>query len=187
MSYLNHDQIVQACEAGAIDLWSADCVNAASLDLRLGETIFLERNDPNTWGKPTRLDYRARDKMLMREYALGNQGILILPGEFFLAHTVELCNFPDNLAALFRIKSSMGRMGLEHMDAGWVDPGFHGALTLEFKNMTQHHAILLRPGDKIGQLIFFRGDQVAEDQSYRAKGNYNGQSGIMQAGYKGDK
>jgi len=179
MSYLNHDQIVQACKAGAIENWSSECVNAASLDLRLGETIFME--EP---GRTITLSYRNRDPMRMREYTLGKEGIIIMPGEFFLAHTVEQCNFPDDLAALFRIKSSMGRIGLEHMDAGWVDPGFHGALTLEFKNMTQHHAILLRPGDKIGQLIFFRGDKVNEDQSYRMKGNYNGQSGIMQAGYK---
>ena len=182
MSYLNHDQIVQACEAGAMENWSADCVNAASLDLRLGETIYTE----DDYIKPC-LDYHARDKMRMREYAIGKEGIIIQPGQFFLAHTVEQCNFPDNLAALFRIKSSMGRIGLEHMDAGWVDPGFHGALTLEFKNMTQNHAILLRPGDKIGQLIFFLGETVSSEQSYRTKGNYNGQDGIMQVGYKEDK
>jgi len=180
MSYLNHDQIVQACEAGAMENWSADCVNAASLDLRLGETIFMENTEPCL----DYLDYRARDKMEMCKCTFNSKGIIIQPGQFFLAHTVEYCNFPDNLAALFRIKSSMGRIGLEHMDAGWVDPGFHGALTLEFKNMTQNHAILLRPGDKIGQLIFFRGDSVSEAQSYRTKGNYNGQSGVMQAGYK---
>jgi len=182
MSYLNHDQIVQVCEAGAMENWSQDCVNAASLDLRLGETILLE-----DYRHTLCLDYSKRDKMQMCECAIDSEGIIIRPGQFFLAHTVEQCNLPDDLAALFRIKSSMGRIGLEHMDAGWVDPGFHGALTLEFKNMTQHHAILLRPGDKIGQLIFFRGDSVSEAQSYRTKGNYNGQAGIMQVGYKGGK
>jgi len=182
MSYLNHDQIVNLCEDGAMDYWSADCVNAASLDLRLGETIFMEK--VNT-GTRKVIDYRAREKMEMMEVTIGKNGIFIEPGQFFLAHTVEQCNFPDDLAALFRIKSSMGRIGLEHMDAGWVDPGFHGALTLEFKNMTKYHAIHLRPGDKIGQLIFFRGGQVRADQSYRVKGNYNGQEGIMQVGYKG--
>ena len=88
------------------------------------------------------------------------------------------------MAALYRIKSSMGRVGLEHCDAGWVDPGFNGALTLEFFNVTQHHTILLRPGDKIGQLIFLRGNEVSAEQSYRTKGNYNGNKGVAQVGFK---
>lgn len=182
MSYLNHDQIVALCEAGAIENWSEGCMNAASLDLRLGNIIMVE-----DLSQATCLDYRLRQKMKMKELSLTESGVVIKPGQFFLAHTLERCNFPDDLAALFRIKSSMGRIGLEHMDAGWVDPGFDGVLTLEFKNMTQNHAILLRPGDRIGQLIFFRGDVVSVEQSYRTKGNYNGQSGIMQAGYKEDK
>jgi deoxycytidine triphosphate deaminase len=70
------------------------------------------------------------------------------------------------------------------MDAGWIDPGFHGSLTLEFKNMTNYHCIRLRPGDRIGQLIFFKGQAVSAEQSYRTTGNYNGHEGIAQVRYK---
>ena len=183
--YLNHDQIEELVDAG----WMLDvdrgCVNAASLDVRLGKTILVENGRDFTQdGKVYPVDYRRRDKLRMSEFELDDGGVYIHPGMFFLAHTIEKCNFPDNLAALFRIKSSMGRIGLEHMDAGWVDPGFHGSLTLEFKNMTQHHSILLRPGDKIGQLVFLRGDPVSADKSYRTKGNYNGNDGVAQVGYK---
>lgn len=157
-----------------------DCVNAASLDIRLGRQIYMELKPP----PGTVIDYSRRDKLTMQQILLGNEGITIYPGQFFLAHTIEICNFPDDLAALFRIKSSMGRIGLEHMDAGWVDPGFHGSLTLEFKNMTQYHPIRLRPGDKIGQLVFMRGDAVEAEQSYANKGNYNGHEGVAQIGFR---
>lgn len=181
MSYLNHNQIVDLVRNGEMQGVSGGCINAASLDVRLGDTILIERSNENQ----RVIDYRRRDKLSMQEIKLTEGGFIIRPGEVFLAHTVEKCNFADDTAALFRIKSSMGRMFLEHMDAGWVDPGFHGALTLEFKNMSNFHSILLRPYDPIGQLVFFKGDAVSAEQSYRRRGNYNGNDGVRQAGYKG--
>ena len=178
--YLNYDEILSVIEDGAMANTSTECVNAASLDIRLGESIMVE-----TWSDYMRpLDYSKRDKLCMNTVKLSPAGYKIRPGEFFLAHTIEVCNFPDDLAALFRIKSSMGRIGLEHMDAGWIDPGFNGALTLEFKNMTTYHDIIIRPGDRIGQLIFLRGKPVSEEQSYRTKGNYNGSTSVKQVGYE---
>ena len=179
--YLNHDQILEICEAGQMVDWDEKCVNAASLDVRLGHTVLMERGSDHN--RP--LDYRKRERMAMVEVEVPDDGLIVHPGMFFLAHTIEQCNFADDIAALFRIKSSMGRIGLEHMDAGWVDPGFHGSLTLEFCNMTQHHSIRLRVGDPIGQLVFLRGEKVSEDKSYRTRGNYNNHSGVAQIGYKG--
>jgi dCTP deaminase len=179
--YMNHDEIIELCQGGAMENWDEACVNAASLDLRIGNTILIERGSEHAMRA---VDYRKREKLDMIEVSLENTGFLIHPGMFFLAHTVERCNFPDNIAALFRIKSSMGRVGLEHCDAGWVDPGFNGSLTLEFFNVTQRHTLLLRPGDRIGQLVFFKGNTVSEDKSYRTKGNYNNQAGVAQIQYK---
>lgn len=178
--YLNYSQIEALIEQGAMKQVERDCINAASLDVRLGREVMVEVPPP----PGTVIDYRARDKLTMQEIRLQDNGIVIHPGEFFLAHTIEICQFPDDLAALFRIKSSMGRIGLEHMDAGWVDPGFHGSLTLEFKNMTRFHPIRIRPGDKIGQLVFLRGEAVEAEQSYRSVGNYNGSTGVKQVGYR---
>lgn len=177
MSYLNHDEILELCKAGYIEKWDESCINAASLDLRLGDTITIEGTGDKL------LDYRSREKPNMMETKLTEGGIAIAPGQFFLAHTMERCNFPDDMAALFRIKSSMGRIGLEHMDAGWVDPGFNGALTLEFKLMLDNHWVKLRPGDRIGQLIFLKGTPVSASQSYRTKGNYNGADGVKYVGF----
>ena len=178
--YLNHDEILELCESGGMENWDKDCINAASLDVRLGPEIMCEQ------GSSTHrmLDYSRRDKPDMQSVMMSSGGLAVYPGQFFLAHTMERCNLPDDVAALFRIKSSMGRIGLEHMDAGWVDPGFNGSLTLEFKLMLERHWVNIKPGDRIGQLIFFRGNKVSEDKSYRTKGNYNGKSGVGQVGYK---
>ena len=183
--YLNHHEIEALIAADCMLNCDPSCINAASLDLRVGNTILVENaRDLTNGGKVYPVDYRKREKLQMTEFELDEGGVYIHPGVFFLAHTIEVCNFPDDLAALFRIKSSMGRIGLEHLDAGWVDPGFHGALTLEFKNMTENHSILLRPGDKIGQLVFMRGNPVPAELSYRTKGNYCGHTGVAQVGYK---
>jgi len=177
--YLNKQEIQAFCDLGYMKDYDESCINTASLDVRLGDTIMIEK----TIGTHM-VDYKLRDKLQMHEIEIPKEGVFINPGAFFLAHTIEKCDFPDDVAALFRIKSSMGRIGLEHLDAGWVDPGFNGSLTLEFKNMTQNHVIRLQKGDRIGQLVFLRGKAVSENDSYRTVGNYNGFNGISQAGYK---
>jgi dCTP deaminase len=178
MSYLNHDEILELCRSGAMEDWDEACINAASMDVRLGAEVALE-----TTPDYSILDYRNRQRPTMATHTLTDKGAVFIPGTFFLAHTIEKCNFPDDVAALFRIKSSMGRCGLEHMDAGWVDPGFNGSLTLEFKVMLNKHSIRLHPGDRIGQLIFLRGNPVSAEKSYRTVGNYNGATGIKPIGF----
>ena len=41
---------------------------------------------------------------------------------------------PDNLTAFVEGRSSLGRLGLFIQNAGWVDPGFQGEITLELFN-----------------------------------------------------
>lgn len=176
--YMNHYQIEELVKDGKMQNVDHSLINAASLDVRMGNIIFIE-----SWSDKKIIDYKSRQKMNFQELEITEDGFLLSPGCFILANTIERCNFSDDMAALFRIKSSMGRIGLEHMDAGWVDPGFNGTLTLEFKNLNNYHPILLRPGDRIGQLIFFKGQSVGESESYRSKGNYNGQDKPAQIGY----
>ena len=70
-------------------------------------------------------------------------------------------------------RSSLGRLGLFIQNAGWVDPGFHGEITLELFNANRC-AIKLQAGRRIGQLVFARMDQAARNP-YRGK--YQGQRG----------
>lgn len=68
----------------------------------------------------------------------------------------------DDLAARLEGKSSLGRLGLvTHSTAGFIDPGFHGHITLELSNSATL-PLLLWPGMKIGQLAVFKMSGPAE-------------------------
>ncbi len=70
-------------------------------------------------------------------------------------------------------RSSLGRMGLFIQNAGWVDPGFKGEITLELYNANRC-AIELKAGRRVGQLVFAKTDNAALNPY---KGKYQGQKG----------
>ena len=98
---------------------------------------------------------------------------LLLPGQFVLASTMEYFSLPDNITAFVEGRSSLGRMGLFIQNAGWVDPGFEGEITLELFNANRC-AIQLQAGRRVGQLVFAKMDTAA-DRPY--SGKYQGQKG----------
>ena len=76
------------------------------------------------------------------------------PRDFCLFQTAETITLPMDIAGKFEGKSSLGRIGLmTHVTAGFIDPGFHGILTLEVYNCGPL-TLVLRPGIKIGQVSF---------------------------------
>jgi dCTP deaminase len=90
-----------------------------------------------------------------------------------LGETQEIFNLPNHIAAQFVLKSSRAREGLEHLLAGFCDPGWHGSrLTLELSNARRHHSIPIWPGMKIGQMVFhvIAGEP---ERTYRETGRYN--------------
>ena len=89
------------------------------------------------------------------------------------AKKLEFVALPDDLTAFVEGRSSLGRMGLFIQNAGWVDPGFQGEITLELYNANRF-AIELKAGRRIGQLVFAKMDRAARNP-YRGK--YQGQTG----------
>jgi dCTP deaminase len=76
------------------------------------------------------------------------------------------------------LKSSRAREGLEHLMAGYCDPGWHGSvLTLELHNSRQLWPQLLWPGMKIGQMVFHRMSDLPL-RSYAQTGRYNGHATV---------
>jgi dCTP deaminase len=74
--------------------------------------------------------------------------------------------------------SSRAREGYENALAGWADPGWNNSrLTLELKNLRQHHPLPIYPGLRIGQMVFFKMQQPAID--YSRTGRYNGHAHVM--------
>ena len=176
MSLLSYNEILSLLDEGVIENSKPEHVNSASLDLTLGKFILIESLAANgTHYHANLVSLASRTPLHTVKYDLEALGTFILkPGQFILAQSKEIFNLPNWLSAEYKLKSSMARIGLEHLNAGWCDAGWNGSvLTLEFRNMTTYHDIELKFGDKIGQMIFFEHKEVPEDRSYSARGSYN--------------
>lgn len=177
---LAHDEIEELLEMEVVEYAEVDNINSASLDIRLGFQLLVERPlpywTPDSNSHLHTVSLRDRDPLNMRTYDLKKEGPFYLyPGEFILAHSHEVFNLPANISAQYALKSSMARIGLEHLNAGWCDAGWNGSsLTLELKNITRYHVIKLEHLDRIGQLIFFKHKMVKAEHSYATRGRYNG-------------
>lgn len=139
-------------------------IQPASVDVRLGDTFSIVED--SSTGIIT-MNSEIRYKTIQTDT------YLLLPGQFVLATTMEYFVLPDDLTAFVEGRSSLGRMGLFIQNAGWVDPGFRGEITLELYNANRC-AIELKAGRRVGQLVFAKMDQAAENP-YRGK--YQGQTG----------
>jgi dCTP deaminase len=139
-------------------------VQPASVDVRLGDTFCIVEDSPSgviTFG--SEIKYKT----------IKTNTYVLLPGQFVLATTMEYFELPDDLTAFVEGRSSLGRMGLFIQNAGWVDPGFKGEITLELFNANRC-AIELTSGRRVGQLVFAKMDNTALNPY---KGKYQGQRG----------
>lgn len=138
--------------------WDEKMLQPASVDLKLGPSIRVFNNH-----HLSSIDIADPPKTITQEIKLGSNDAFVLhPGEFVLGSTIEWVEIPDNIVAHIEGKSSLGRLGLiVHATAGFVDPGFHGELTLEITNLARI-PIVLRPRRPIAQLSFMTLDKPAE-------------------------
>jgi dCTP deaminase len=161
MSVVLPDWRIKAlCEGGMIEPFDPTLLNPASLDVTLGTNLFVETEGHGLLPKDISEHTRSNPYLLM-------------PNEFVLAETIEVFNIPDFISAQFVLKSSLARAGLEHLLAGFIDPGFHDSvLTLEFKNAKQFSPFPLWPGMRCGQIVFTEMTEPPQ-ASYRVTGRYN--------------
>lgn len=138
-------------------------INPASLDLTIAaDHLRAKRSD-------TVVTYGFRHKKEAEVYAgekfwqasLAKSGyILLQPGTAILASTREFIRMPENVCGQIFTKSTLGRMFVNHMMAGFVDPGFQGRLTLELVNEGPH-TIRIPVGARIVQIILTKLDKKA--------------------------
>ena len=147
-----------------IEPLESEQIQPASVDIRLGNTFSIVDDTPS--GIIT-LEKEISYKTITADT------YLIMPGQFVLATTMEYFELPDDLTAFVEGRSSLGRMGLFIQNAGWVDPGFKGEITLELYNANRC-AIELKAGSRVGQLVFAKMDDVALNPY---NGKYQGQTG----------
>ena len=137
-------------------------IQPASIDLRLG-THYLKVAEHRS----ATLDLVNKPEY---EEIIADE-VVIPPHAFLLATTREYVRLPDDLTAFVEGRSSIGRLGLFIQNAGWVDPGFEGEITIELYNANSL-PIKLKSGVRICQLVFAKLDQKAQNP-YRGK--YQGQ------------
>lgn len=169
---LSYNQLCDIVDSGFITHVLPENINGSSIDVRIGKDILIERYAGSPDLKTISLN--KREPLDTLKHDLSIEPLYLYPGECILAHTIEMFNLPSDLSAMFKLKSSCGRIFLEHMNAGWCDAYWHGsALTMELKNMSRQHVIKLEYGDAIGQMIFFPHQPVPEDMGYAQRGRYN--------------
>ncbi len=138
-------------------------IQPASIDCRLGDHfLIVEENQMDIVTLDSEIKYRE----------IENKEITIPPHSFLLATTQEYIKMPDDLTAFVEGRSSIGRIGLFIQNAGWVDPGFEGRITLELYNASSL-PIKLQAGKRICQLVFAKMDEAAQ---IPYQGKYQGQS-----------
>lgn len=142
-----------------------DNIQPASFDITVGNSFTVVSNVPN--GGIIEFDEPLEYKTMVQD------SYLLLPKRFVLATTKEYITLPKNITAFVEGRSSIGRLGLFIQNAGWVDPGFEGQITLELFNASDW-AINIKSGTRVGQLVFAKMDFPANSPY---NGKYQGQVG----------
>lgn len=147
-------------EAGGIHPFNPEQINPASYDVTLGDHWICPTREPE--------EFRA-------------ESIILFPGEVILATTQEYVKLPRNVVCDLKLKSSLGRLWLNHSLSGWIDCNFHGQITLELQNLGPYPR-KLSAGMRSAQLVFM-GMESEPEVAYgeQGKGNYQGQTGTTRA------
>jgi len=146
-----------------------ELIQPASLDVRLGYSFKYKENGHI---KSIELPYDTEEL------------VEIKPLKRMLANTLEYFEVPDNISITLCGKSSIGRKGLFIENAGFVDAGFFGTLTLELFN-TDEESVFIKPGKPIGQIRIEKHNQCAIP--YNIKGHYCDQQGATESIFKDNK
>lgn len=181
----SYRKLCQVIQRNIIDA-PIENVNPTSIEVTLGNRFYIEKIQPvwiiteKTAAQDLFVGLHRKENALLELIELNpGEKLVLKPGCFVLAETVEIFNLPDDLAAQYVLKSSQARNGWGHQLAGYCDPGWHGSrLTMEFTNDTQDQYLTIEPGQKCGQMKFYEVEQVPGDKSYRVVGQYNQQTTV---------
>ncbi|MBD3663435.1 2'-deoxycytidine 5'-triphosphate deaminase [Sulfitobacter aestuariivivens] len=144
-------------------------IQPASLDLRLGSKAYRVRASFLAGKGKTVTDRLA--EFQMHEVDLSN-GAVLEKGCVYVVPLMERLALPDDLSAVANAKSSTGRLDLltrticdEGTEFDRIAPGYHGPLYAEI--CPRSFSVLVRPGMRLNQIRFGRGDAVLDDDALR--------------------
>lgn len=168
MSLLSSADLHDLIAAGIVEA-PHSAVQPASIDVTLDSIFKLERK-PRLFQRK----FVTTDGRMTPNFRTHNGSVLIPPNGFCIGSIREMIRLPNWLKCGFVLNSTAARSGLDHALAVWIDPGFEGRITVEFKNNLNYHNLLLRAGDRAGQLFF---EFVEPGDSYN--GRYQGDNGVQ--------
>ena len=145
-----------------IDPISESQIQPASIDLRLGNHFLV----PEPFKKAN-----LCSKIMYKN--INNNKFVLFPGHMILATTLERVSLPLDICGRLEGRSSIGRLGLFIHNAGFIDPGFDGQITLELINMG-NSSIQLESGRRICQIVF---EELKDPCMIGYKGKYQHQNG----------
>lgn len=158
----------------------------SSVDLRLGTDFKIIKRSHLThhdFIENTKTFGNDMEKYISTIKVKANEPFVLHPGEFALASTLEYLKIPLDLAARLEGRSTWGRLGLLiHATAGFVDPGFSGALTFELANIGQV-PMPLYPGVRISQICFFESKETKLSYTEKRYTKYSGKSSTASSAY----
>ena len=181
------DADYQRIGAHLIQPFNVEQVQPASYDVMLSDQILIPKSPDKPIGlfsKFERIDLRTSvPESHMKPWVMKEDGWLMRPGECVLAATVEQVRCPSDMICSVDGRSTLGRCFLAiHATAGFIDPGYCGAITLEIMNHGPWE-FRLYPGLRIGQLRFhWLGVEV--DRPYGSPGlgsHYQGSTSVRAA------
>lgn len=146
--------------SGGVEPFIEAHVNPASYDITLGDHFVCPTREPE--------EFTAKK-------------LVLFPGEVVLATTREVIRMPRDVVGDLKLKSSLGRLWLNHSLSGWIDCNFQGQVTLELQNLGPYPR-LLTEGMRVAQIVFYQMEEpphVAYGE--KGTGHYQGQMGTTRA------
>jgi len=189
---LSRNAILRHREKGTIiiDPFDERKLKTTSYDITLGEwfwreahpegratvhNLYDEASTRAIWQGPMRAE-KARTvsdrlKTNFQNIHPDNELILLRPGETILAHTREFIGGRHNVVGKMYARSSLGRNFIEVCkDAGWGDIGYFNRWTMEVTNNSQYFTIPLVVGRRVGQMVFYEVEPLADIPDYVGEG-----------------
>lgn len=173
---------------GGVTPFDAALVNPASLDLRLGNLI---REPHRIWSYMSEIDMAKfiADGSIEQLPKWGDPTkfdvFWLYPKRFVLCHSLEFVQILTSVASILFLKSSQGRLGLNHSHSGWGDPGFGlpktgreeagASWTFEIQNISPWPIKLIAGKPIIQQVMVDMAENPEID--YRDTGRYVYQTG----------
>ncbi|MBL7661851.1 dCTP deaminase [bacterium] len=149
---------------GGVTPYNPEQVNPASYDITLGDHFICPTRDPE-------------------EFA--TKELILFPNEVVLATTQEVIKLPRDVVGDLKLKSSLGRLWLNHSLSGWIDCNFQGQVTLELQNLGPYPR-RLAAGMRVAQIVFYQMESPPE-RAYGEDGvgHYQGQVGTTRSWSEG--